>query len=147
MCSFWVSYINQLFVFTGHFNTWQYKNAWNFLLKPWKLEFHYIKKSWETWEFNLGGKVGTLCIKEQAVLSKIKLLCSIWTCIKIKAFKTLIITCFIVLIGFTDRMVAQAEVMLTNQASVIQCYSWGNHGMGHFPLITNKLEISIGHSL
>ncbi len=28
-----------------------------------------------------------------------------------------------------------------------QCYSWANHGMGHFPLITNKLEISMGHSL
>ncbi len=28
-----------------------------------------------------------------------------------------------------------------------QCYSWANHGMGYFLLITNKLEISMGHSL
>ncbi len=28
-----------------------------------------------------------------------------------------------------------------------QCCSWANHGMGHFPFINNKLEISMGHSL
>ncbi len=29
----------------------------------------------------------------------------------------------------------------------LQCYSWANHAMGHFPFITNKHEISMGHSL
>ncbi len=29
----------------------------------------------------------------------------------------------------------------------MQCYSWANHGMGHFPFISNKREISMGHSL
>ncbi len=30
---------------------------------------------------------------------------------------------------------------------IYNCYSWANHGMGHFPLITNNLEISMDHSL
>ncbi len=30
---------------------------------------------------------------------------------------------------------------------MLQCYSWANHDMVHFPFITNKIEISMGHSL
>ncbi len=32
-------------------------------------------------------------------------------------------------------------------AHLHQCYSWAKYGMDHFPFITNKLEISMGHPL
>ncbi len=40
-----------------------------------------------------------------------------------------------------------SNVLMIKKELRIQCYSWANHGISHFPLITNQLEISMGHSL